>query len=114
MKASWQEYLVGALLAATVLCQWLSCLGVVRERSVYSRLHYLGPSSFLGGVLIIAATLASGTSSPGPAKAIVLGLLLICTGPVTSHALARAHRVRETGNTESTEEEIQRSRVSPR
>lgn len=105
--------LIGGLLLAAVAVQWLCCLGVLRGRGVYHRLHFLGPASLLGPPLVAAAVLVDGGSAPGSVKAVALALILLVTNPVTSHALARAARVRETGRAEAQPNEISRGDPPP-
>jgi multicomponent Na+:H+ antiporter subunit G len=108
-----RHVLVGVLLAAAVGVQWLCCLGVLRMRGAYNRLHFLGPATLLGPGLIAAAVLVDGASAEASVKAVLLAMILLVMGPVTSHALARAARVRETGSTDATAEEIRRGRPAP-
>jgi multicomponent Na+:H+ antiporter subunit G len=108
-----RHVLAGVLLAAAVAVQWLCCLGVLRMRGAYNRLHFLGPATLLGPGLIAAAVLADGASAEASVKAVLLAVILLIMGPVTSHALARAARVRETGNTDATDGEIRRGNRAP-
>lgn len=104
---------VGVLLAAAVAVEWLCCLGVLRMRGAYNRLHFLGPATLLGPGLIAAAVLADGASAAASVKAVLLAVILLVMGPVTSHALARAARVRETGSTDAIPAEIRRGTRAP-
>jgi multicomponent Na+:H+ antiporter subunit G len=113
MNGDWRQILAGCLLALAVLVLWLCCLGVLRMRGVYNRLHFLGPASLLGAPLIAAAVLVDGGSTQASIKAITLTIILLVTGPVTSHALARAARVRETGKAEVNPREIERGNPKP-
>ena len=108
-----RHVLVGVLLAAAVAVQWLCCLGVLRMRGAYNRLHFLGPASLLGPGLIAGAVLVDGASAEGSVKAVLLAVILLTMGPVVSHALARAARVRETGSTAATAAEIERGTRAP-
>jgi multicomponent Na+:H+ antiporter subunit G len=113
MSEEYRHVLVGGLLAAAVLVQWLCCLGVLRMRGVYNRLHFLGPASLLGPPLIAAAVLVDGASGQASVKAVLLAAILLLANPVTSHALARAARVSETGRAEAEPEEINRGNPPP-
>ena len=93
--------------------QWICCLGVLRMRGAYNRLHFLGPASLLGPGLIAGAVLVDGASAEASVKAVLLAVILLIMGPVTSHALARAARVRETGSTDVTAGEIRRGTRAP-
>jgi monovalent cation/proton antiporter MnhG/PhaG subunit len=108
-----RHVLVDVLLAAAVAVLWLCCLGVLRMRGAYNRLHFLGPASLLGPGLIAGAVLVDGASAGASIKSVLLAVILLTMGPVTSHALARAARVRETGSTDATPEEIRRGTPAP-
>ena len=108
-----RHVLCAGLLVAAVLVQWLCCLGIVRMRGVYNRLHFLGPATLLGPPLIAAAVLVDGASAQASVKSVLLALILVITGPVTSHALARAARVRETGKAEAQPDEIEKGNPPP-
>lgn len=70
----------------------VSCLGVLVARSVYDRLHFLGPIS-LGAVCIAVATLVhNGFSLVGDKALLAAAGLLVCS-PVLIHAAGRAARI---------------------
>ena len=85
-----RSLIVGGLLALAVSIQLLSCLGVLVSRNSYARLHYIGPSTLLGSTLIAAAVLVRESLSAAGIKALLVALVLLITGPVISHATARA------------------------
>ncbi len=67
-------------------------LGYIRLPDVYTRLHATGKVSIFGVVLLLLATIA--LTPLGFAKGLVLMVLLVLGGPVTSHALgSAAHRL---------------------
>jgi multicomponent Na+:H+ antiporter subunit G len=67
-------------------------LGFIRLPDVYTRLHATGKVSIFGVVLLLLATVA--LTPLGFAKGLVLIVLLVLGGPVTSHALGlAAHRL---------------------
>jgi multicomponent Na+:H+ antiporter subunit G len=69
--------------------QVLVCLGVLLMRDALDRLHYVGAST-LGVICVCAAVVvASGPSLIG-LKAILTAAFLAVTGPVLTHATARA------------------------
>jgi monovalent cation/proton antiporter MnhG/PhaG subunit len=113
MSEAWRHLLTGAFLALAVVLQWLCCLGMLRMRGVFNRLHFLGPATLLVGPLIAAAVLIDGSSMQASIKAITLAVILLVTNPVTSHALARAARVRKTGSAEATPGEMKRGNLNP-
>ena len=67
-------------------------LGLVRLPDVYTRLHATGKVGVFGVVLLLVA--ATAWTPLGWARALLLIVLLMVSGPVVAHALASAaHRV---------------------
>lgn len=83
------------LLTAGVIVELMCALGIVLMRDVFDRLHYLGPASAVGPFLFAAAALVQDAFSQPAVKALLVAVLLAVTGPVLSHATARALRVRQ-------------------
>ncbi len=92
------EVIEAILLAAGVAVQLLCCLGLLAMRNVFDRLHYLGPATTLGPMLLAAAVLVHHSSVQGCVKAVLLVVLLLLINPVLTHVTARAARVEEGGN----------------
>lgn len=70
----------------------LGVLGFIRMPDVYTRLHATGKVSVFGVVLLLLATVALTPLEFG--KGLVLIVLLVIGGPVTSHAIgSAAHRI---------------------
>lgn len=70
----------------------LGVLGFIRLPDVYTRLHATGKVSVFGVALLLLATVALTPLSFG--KGLVLIVLLVIGGPVTSHAIgSAAHRI---------------------
>lgn len=63
-------------------------LGLVRLPDVYARLHAVGKVGVFGVVLLLVAAVA--WTPLGWGRALLLILLLMIAGPVTSHALSSA------------------------
>lgn len=63
-------------------------LGFIRLPDVYSRLHATGKVGVFGVVLLLVAAVA--WTPLGWGKALLLILLLMIAGPVTSHAISSA------------------------
>ncbi len=63
-------------------------LGFIRLPDVYSRLHATGKVGVFGVVLLLVAAVA--WTPLGWGKALLLILLLMIAGPVTSHAMSSA------------------------
>jgi multicomponent Na+:H+ antiporter subunit G len=66
----------------------IGILGYIRLPDVYTRLHATGKVGVFGVVLLLLTAVA--LTPLGPGKALVLIVLLLIAGPVTSHALASA------------------------
>ena len=78
-----------AVVVAGVLALAVSCLGVLVGRGALARLHYAS-ASILGVVLVAAAVLVRDGASLIGVKAVLVAAFLAATGPVLSHATARA------------------------
>ena len=80
-----------AVIAGTAF-SLLGVLGFIRMPDVYTRLHATGKVSVFGVVLLLLATVA--LTPLGFGKGLVLIVLLVIGGPVTSHAIgSAAHRI---------------------
>lgn len=88
-----REAVAGALLAAGVALQLVSCLGVLLMRDAFDRLHYLG-TAMVGGMLACAAVVVRESFSIIGWKAVVIGLTFVATSPMLTHVTARALRER--------------------
>jgi multicomponent Na+:H+ antiporter subunit G len=69
--------------------QVLVCLGVLLMRDALDRLHYAGAST-LGVTCVCAAVIVAAGPSIIGLKAILIAAFLAVTGPVLTHATARA------------------------
>ena len=90
------HWVAGALLVAGVAVQLLAVIGLIAARSTFDRLHLVAPAAVVGGPLVCAAVLVNESFSQGGIHAILVAAILIGIGPVTTHATARAARLRET------------------
>ncbi len=81
------------LVIAAVVALAFSCLGVLVGRGALARLHYAS-ASILGVVLVAAAVLVRDGASLIGVKAVLVAGFLAATGPVLSHATARAIHTR--------------------
>ena len=80
-----------AVIAGTAFSM-LGVLGFIRMPDVYTRLHATGKVSVFAVVLLLLATVALTPLEFG--KGLVLIVLLVIGGPVTSHAIgSAAHRI---------------------
>lgn len=83
----------GALVVAGVVVLAFACLGVLVMPGALARLHYVSVST-LGAVLVVAAVLVRDGASLIGVKAVLVAAFLAATGPVLSHATARAIHTR--------------------
>lgn len=101
----------GLLLGLGVLVGWGCALGVSIAPRDLDRLHFLSPLTAIAMPLVAVAVVvhASPISVDG-AKVLVIFVVLVVSGPVTGHALARAERIRESGDWRPTAEELEGGR----
>ena len=59
---TWQQIMAWVLLALGVGVELLCCIGMVTMRTAYARLHYFGPATVLGPILIAAAVVCTSRS----------------------------------------------------
>ncbi len=91
MQAFLQLIAILAVVTGTIFSV-LGVLGFIRMPDVYTRLHATGKVSVFGVVLLLLATVV--LTPLDFAKGLVLIILLVIGGPVTSHALgSAAHRI---------------------
>ena len=62
--------------------------GVVRMPDVYTRLHAASKAVFLGVISLVLASLVTGQSAI-VARVLLIGVVLLLTTPVASHAIGR-------------------------
>ena len=86
-----------ALLAAGVLLELISVLGVCVMRDALDRLHCVSLSSW-GALLIAIAILVQESFSLLGDKALLAGFLLVALSPVLVHTTARSFRIRARGD----------------
>jgi multicomponent Na+:H+ antiporter subunit G len=83
----------GSLVVAGVVVLAFACLGVLVMPGALARLHYASVS-ILGVVLVAGAVLVRDGASLIGVKAVLVAAFLAATGPVLSHATARAIHTR--------------------
>jgi monovalent cation/proton antiporter MnhG/PhaG subunit len=97
------EFLGAVFLFLGVAFSFLGVLGVLRLPDTYTRLHASGKTSTLG-VLFLALAVAFILPSALP-KLLALGIFVIFSAPVGSHAIAAAvHRGTAVQNEEAAEQ----------
>lgn len=87
--------LATVLLAAGLAVLVIASVGLVVLDDAYARLHALGPVTTLGAAAVTAAIWVEQGATLASAKAGLVLLVLFATGPVLSHAIARAARREE-------------------
>ena len=85
------------LLAAGGLLELLAVLGMCVMRDVYDRAHYVGLAGF-GALLTGVAILVRESFSLIGDKALLVGVVLVLSGPVLVHATVRSFLIRESGD----------------
>lgn len=76
----------------------LSSLGILVVRDFYERLHYMGPTGSVGAVAVVASLLLKDSFSSSSIKVIFVGVLLVISNSVLTHATARAGRIHQLGD----------------
>jgi multisubunit Na+/H+ antiporter MnhG subunit len=75
-----------------VVLSLISCVGLLVARSVFDRLHFLGPIT-LGGVCVAVAVVVHNSFSLVGDQAVLVAVLVMVCSPVLTHAAARAARI---------------------
>jgi multisubunit Na+/H+ antiporter MnhG subunit len=87
---------ITALVVLAVLVEILCCLGIVVMRTPLQRLHFIGPASVVGPVLIGIAVAFAKHPYPGSGfKAAFIALVLVVFSGMLQHETARAALARE-------------------
>lgn len=94
---TWQAIAADVLLVLGVSIELMCCLGTLVMPTVFDRLHYLGPATVLAPLCFAGAVLLEEALSTAGIKAILVAAVLAGTGPVMTHATARAARIRQYG-----------------
>lgn len=87
-------YLADALVVLGVFVMTIGVYGMIRMPDTYTRLHATSKAVFLGVIVLLIASTATGD----PAivlRAVLIGVFLILTTPVSAHVVARAAFKRE-------------------
>ncbi len=71
-----------------------SSLGVLLMPNTYARLHYVGLVTAVAAPACAVAVAAAEGIWPGGAKALLIALVMVVSGPIVTHATARAARAR--------------------
>jgi multisubunit Na+/H+ antiporter MnhG subunit len=94
---SWRGPVADVLLVAGGVLEVLAVLGLCLMRDVYDRLHYVGLAGF-GALLVAVAILVRESFSLIGNKALLVGVLVVISGPVLAQTTARSLLIREHGD----------------
>ena len=95
-----ESVVVAVLIGGGVAVELACCLGVLVMEDAYDKLHYLGPATILGPVLIAVAVVVDEGLGQAGIKSLLTALLLIIASPVLAHATARALYIRQRDHVE--------------
>ncbi len=93
----WRGVVAVALLITGGLLELIAVLGLCVMRDVYDRLHYVGVAGF-GALLIGVAIVVRESFSLIGDKALLVGVVLVLTGPVMVQTTARSLLIRDLGD----------------
>lgn len=85
-----REILAAVLLGLGVSIELLCAVGILVVRNPFDRLHYLAPATTLGPLAIAAAVLVAESDAQAKIKSVLVAVVLLATGPILTHATARA------------------------
>lgn len=85
-----QHIVAGALIGLGALLFVIGAIGLNRMPDVYTRMHATSVSETLGAVLMLVGMMVVAGFTLVSAKLAIIILLFLYTGPVASHAVARA------------------------
>ncbi len=94
---SWYQVLAAILLIAGGLLELLAVLGICVMRDAYDRLHYPGLAGY-GAFLMCLAVLVRESFSLIGDKALLVGVILVLTGPILVQTTVRSLLIRELGD----------------
>ncbi|MCB8926241.1 MAG: monovalent cation/H(+) antiporter subunit G [Ardenticatenaceae bacterium] len=89
MQTFLQILVITAVLIGTAF-SIIGVLGYFRLPDVYTKLHASGKVGVFGVVLLLVATIIASLDNFSAGRGLILILLLLITGPVTSHAISSA------------------------
>ena len=94
---SWRAVVAVILLIAGGLLELIAVLGICVMRDAYDRLHYPGLAGYGAFLMCLAVLIRESFSLIGD-KALLVGLILVLTGPVLVHTTMRSLLIRELGD----------------
>jgi multisubunit Na+/H+ antiporter MnhG subunit len=94
---NWRTSVATVLLVAGCGVELLAVLGLCVMRNAYDRLHYVGAVGY-GALLIAVAVVFRESFSLIGDKALLVGAVLVASGPVLVHTTMRSLLIRERGD----------------
>jgi len=93
----WRAVVIAILLIAGGLLELIAVLGICVMRDAYDRFHYVGLAGFGGFLMCLAVVIRESFSLIGN-KALLVGAILVLTGPVLAQTTVRSLLIREYGD----------------
>lgn len=87
--SAFETWLASGLVIGGLLILTLAVYGMFRMPDLYTRLHAVSKSVFLGVIPLLLAAALTGDGAI-IARAVLIGAFLLLTTPVSSHVIARA------------------------
>jgi multisubunit Na+/H+ antiporter MnhG subunit len=94
---SWRAVVAVILLIGGGVLELIAVLGICVMRDAYDRLHYAGLAGF-GAFLVALAVLVRESFSLIGDKALLVGVILVLTGPILVQTTVRSLLIRELGD----------------
>lgn len=94
---NWRIVVATVLLVAGGTIEVLAVVGLCAMRDLYDRMHFVGLIGY-GALLIAVAILFRESFSLIGDKALLVGVVLVLTGPVLVHTTMRSMLIRERGD----------------
>jgi len=94
---SWRAVVAVVLLISGGLLELIAVLGLCVMRDAYDRLHYVGVAGF-GALLIALAIVVRESFSLIGDKALLVGVVLVLTGPILVQTTVRSLLIRQLGD----------------
>ena len=94
---SWRAVVAVVLLIGGGVLELIAVLGLCAMRDVYDRIHYVSLAGF-GALLVAIAILVRESFSLIGDKSLLVGVVLVLTGPVLVQTTVRSLLIRELGD----------------
>ncbi|MFN2555504.1 MAG: cation:proton antiporter [Nitriliruptorales bacterium] len=105
-----RQLVAAVLLTGGVGIALICCIGVLALDDAFDRLHFITSANTLSTGLIALAVAVGKPFSNATLKTILLLVMMIISGPILSHATARAVRIRRHGEWRILPEEVHEPR----